>query len=322
MSLGNVIPASYKDSVIPFLSSEDKAMLEKYRVPSFSVQVALHELLGHGSGKLLKKNEDGTTNYSADLINPLTGQLIEQCYDHNDTYDSIFGSMGSAFEECRAECVGILLSLDKTILKEVFGYEGTEAEDVIYVNWLSMIYAGAAKALEMYQPSADGQGQWMQAHSQARFSILRVLIEAGEGLVDVQQIVGADGKPDLLISLDRNKIYTVGRAAINDYLLKIQVFKATADVVSARTMFDRLTAVDNDGKYPWAAWREIVMDKKQPRKFFVQHNTFLEGKTVGLKNYDATPEGLVQSWIERFPKGSSNIYRDLDYNWLKDRKHF
>lgn len=37
VSLGNVIPAAYKESVIPFLSDEDKQLLEKYRVPAFEV---------------------------------------------------------------------------------------------------------------------------------------------------------------------------------------------------------------------------------------------------------------------------------------------
>lgn len=37
VSLGNVIPAAYKESVIPFLSDNDKKLLEKYRVPAFEV---------------------------------------------------------------------------------------------------------------------------------------------------------------------------------------------------------------------------------------------------------------------------------------------
>jgi len=317
VSLGNVIPASYKETKIPFLSEKDKDLLNKYRTAAFEVQVGLHELLGHGLGKLLNKGPDGKTNYPPDLKNPLTNDLIESAYEEGENYDSVFASIGSAYEECRAECVGLLLSLDKTVLK-IFGFEGQEADNIIYVNWLSMVFAGAAKALEMYQPKTEA---WMQAHSQARFAILQVLLEAGEGLVTVEEIVGSDGKPDLLISLDASKIDTVGRKAIAEYLLRLQVYKSTADIKSAKQMFDKYTVVNNDGKYPWANWREIVLDKKQPRKLFVQCNLTLNGSgSVQLKGYDSSPEGLVLSWIERFTDPS--IYEDLENLRQKDKVHF
>jgi len=51
-------------------------------------------------------------------------------------------------------------------------------------------------------------------------------------------------------------------------------------VKTARKMFKAYTDVNNDGKYPWAKWRDIVMDKKQPRRLFVQHNTEIKGKLV------------------------------------------
>ena len=62
-----------------------------------------------------------------------------------------------------------------------------------------------------------------QAHMQARYVILRVLMEAGEGLVTIEKLVGEDGNPDLIVKLDRSKVNTVGKKAIGDFLRKLQV---------------------------------------------------------------------------------------------------
>lgn len=44
-------------------------------------------------------------------------------------------------------------------VSRIFGYEGQEAEDVTYVNWLSLLWNGVAKATEMFQPSTK---TWLQ----------------------------------------------------------------------------------------------------------------------------------------------------------------
>ncbi|CAL8091788.1 unnamed protein product [Orchesella dallaii] len=317
LSLGNVIISSSSSSKnpIPFLSDKDQEILKKYRVSSFEVQVGLHELLGHGSGKLFKKNPDGTTNCPSDLKNPLTGDLIEGTYEEGETYDSVFTTLGSAFEECRAECVGLFLCVDKTVIK-IFGWEGEEADAIIYANWLDMIFAGL-KALEMYQSET---AVWMQAHSQARFVILQVLLDAGEGFVHIVEKTGTDGNPDLMITLDGNKINSVGRKAMADFLLKQQVYKSTADIKSARKMFDKYSAVNNEGQHPWAKWRDIVLDKKKPPRLLVQPNLFLNNGDIQLKSYDSSLEGSIHSWIERFQDLS--IYEDLEYCRLKDKPYF
>lgn len=272
VSLGNVIPAHMKDTrAIPFLSEADQALMHKYRIPSFEVQVGLHELLGHGTGKLFKQTSLDSFNFDRDSVrNPLTGNKIDKFFLKGETYDSKFGPMGSSYEECRAEAVGLYLSLEREVLS-IFGHEGSVAEDIIYVNWLSLLWSGFAKAFEMYQPST---GTWSQAHAQARYVLLRVCLEAGDDFVNVEETV--EGK-DLRMTVDRKKIFTTGKKAIGDFLLKLQVYKSMGDVESAREMYDGYSAVPERGMHPWARWRDIILSRKEPRKIFVQSNTFIDG---------------------------------------------
>ena len=37
----------------------------------------------------------------------------------------------------------------------------------------------------------------------------------------------------------------------------------------------------------------------QPRKLFLQPNTVVEGDNVVLKDYPLTPEGIIESFIDR-----------------------
>ena len=69
------------------MEENDVDLISKYSKESLSLIVGLHELLGHGSGKLLTKDvENGTFNFPSDLLNPFTNEPIDTFYLSTETW--------------------------------------------------------------------------------------------------------------------------------------------------------------------------------------------------------------------------------------------
>merc|ERR1739838_139549 len=304
VSLSNVMAARTGVKGGPFLSDADLTLREKFGATSLEIQVGLHELLGHGCGKFLRVKDDGTLNFDKDLKNPFTGEPVTY-YLKGENYNTKFTNLSSAYEECRAEVVAMYLGLNNDIL-DVFGITNEDKEDIKYISWLDMCYAGL-RGLEMYQPA---QGKWGQAHSQARYVILRVALEAGEGLVDVVEVKGEDGLPDLKMSVDRSKIHTVRHKAMGDFLNKLQVYRSMGDSDAGRAMFEKYSEVPTEGSHPFGKWHEIVVRKRRPRMCLTMPNTRLVGEEVELAAYVDGAESMVASWVDRFALQDHDLIED------------
>ncbi|KZO99620.1 aflatoxin-detoxifizyme [Calocera viscosa TUFC12733] len=292
VSLANILAAKAPNDARPFVAKEDLALFVSYDDEAFNVQVANHELLGHGSGKLLKENEDGTKNFDpSKTINPLTGKPVATWYKPGQTPGQVLGTCSSSFEECRAEAAAMYLVFDRDILR-IFGHtEEQDIQDLQYISYLLMARAGL-RALEFYEVDAK---KHLQAHMQARMGLLKCMIQGG--IAKLEEIRSADGTlEDLIIRVDRQAVLKSGRDVFGKLLVDLQIRKSVADGDGARDFYEKLTN-------PLPNWlgdvRDMVLKKKQPRKIFVQPNTFVESGKVVLKEYDLSAEGTIQSFIER-----------------------
>jgi len=113
---------------VPFIRDEDMELYKKHGDEAFEVQVGLHELLGHGCGKLLQETEPGKYNFNVKSppVSPVTDKPVSTWYKPGETWGSVFGGMGPSYEECRAECVAMALCCDYGIL-QIFGIgDGSE----------------------------------------------------------------------------------------------------------------------------------------------------------------------------------------------------
>jgi dipeptidyl-peptidase-3 len=134
------------DEELTFIHPDDVALYNTWDSRAFELQVANHELLGHGSGKIFQEAADGTKNFDPDKVNRHPSCISSRVLDHTmissgyqsahgkanvsanmctvstfylilstrtswykpgQTPDSVLGEVSSSMEECRAETVAL-----------------------------------------------------------------------------------------------------------------------------------------------------------------------------------------------------------------------
>jgi dipeptidyl-peptidase-3 len=113
----------------PFLDASEAQEFKRCKFPAYYWWVVLHELLGHGTGRMMVENEEGKYNFDIDNrpVNPITGQPISSWYKPGQTWTGQFEELATTLDECRAELVGAYL-MDDVELLELIGF--TEASDI------------------------------------------------------------------------------------------------------------------------------------------------------------------------------------------------
>lgn len=293
VSLGNVVSAPIKDQNPTFLSDTDGEIFNKYYIDAYEVQVGIHELLGHGSGKLLSELPDGSFNF--DIKNPplgVDGKPVSTYYAKGETWASKFGPLAGPFEECRAEVISMYLYTNRELLS-IFGFTTKEEQDkIIYTSYLVMIRSGLM-ALDFWDPATKN---WGQAHMQARFSILKTFLEYSPNKELLKLTYSQSDFDDLKIELRADLIETAGHESMKDYLRHLHIYKATGDFENGSKYFvDRSTVTPELAKF-----RDVVRKKKLPRRQFIQANSVLNTKgQVLLREYKSNFEGMIESFVER-----------------------
>jgi len=301
VSLSNILRSIVPKDKVKYMSEEDGEFFKKMYGSAWDIGVGIHELLGHGSGRVLVEGSFEPEK----VISPLTGKPVTSWYKVGQTYDSVFKAHASPMEECRAESVSLVLCGEPDVLR-CFGHNPNELHDgcadTTYANYLLMLYSGFC-GLDTYVAATK---KWMQAHAQARFAIFTTLMKASReasgrtGKKPAVRFVISEDRTDVRLEVDRSQVMDVLLPAARELVCKLQVYRATADFENGSRFFDEITTVDLSDPDLATAY-EIIQRNHKPHSVFVQPLTQLSGTTARLVNFPATPAGMIESYQARFP---------------------
>jgi dipeptidyl-peptidase-3 len=106
------------------------------------IGTAIHELIGHGTGKLLTETAAGNFNFDHKNppISPVTSRPVQTWYKPGETWNSVFGKLAPTVEECRAFLVANYLADNRNILA-LFGYDENSTPTADDREWLDIMTA-------------------------------------------------------------------------------------------------------------------------------------------------------------------------------------
>ncbi|KAI1331974.1 peptidase family M49-domain-containing protein [Xylariaceae sp. FL0255] len=277
----------------PFIPDDEMELFKKHKYPAYYCWVVLHELLGHGTGRMMTEESPGKFNFDIDNppLSPLDGTPIKTWYKPGQTWTGQFGDLATTVDECRAELVGAFLMDDAELLR-IFGFtEDTEiiASDQVTYNLYQQLGVDGLRGLANFNVE---DMKWGQAHSRAHFAMLMCLLRNSDGCVQVEH---DEANNKLTVRVDRSKIVSHGKKALGEMLLRLHMYRCTADVQACRGYYEDLSHVDDER----LRWRKTVLLNTPSPLLNVQANTFMDGDTVVLKEYETTYESIIDSWYER-----------------------
>ena len=241
-----------------YATEEQQKILAENTIKCYEVHVACHELLGHGVGKLIYRNSDGS---SPTFTDPVTGEEFQSCYEKDETWNGKFGSISASYEECRADTCGFYLAQFPEVYT-LFGFEEKDVPQLMWVNIMNQMRKGVC-GLNLYNPETQ---RWGQAHTWGAFVLAMYLYKNQKSEMLKFEII--DGGNDFRIHLDRDLLMTEGTEMIRQFLIIIQTYKSSGCVERGKAFYDKYSVVDQ----LFLDIREVVMKNKKPRRIECNNN--------------------------------------------------
>ena len=279
---------SYVPTAVQFATAEQAKLLSDNVTKCYEVHVACHELLGHGTGKLIFRTEGQPTPTFTD---PDRGDTFESCYEVGEVWNTKFGAISTSFEECRADTCGFFLCTLPEVYT-LFGIEEHEVDTMLWVNVMQQFRKGIA-GLNLFNAET---GKWGQAHTQGAYVFAQYLLQNQK--TELCSLELTENGTDFLIHLNKENLMGEGRELIRQFLLILQTYKSSGCIERAAAWYAHYSKVEGE----LLKIREIVIANKVPRRLELYSRLErYNAKNILPINYHECFEGIILSFAERYP---------------------
>jgi len=191
--------------------------------------VACHELLGHGTGKLIYVKEGEPL---PEWTDPISGDKFKSAYKEGETWNGKFAEISASYEECRADTCGFYLASFKDVYT-LFGFEDDQIGTLLYCNVMNQFRKGIL-GLSLFNKETS---KWGQAHTQGGYVFTQYIYQnQKEKIVDFEI---NEKDQEFIIHLDKEKLMGEGRELIKQFLIILQVYKSTGNVERGREFYNK-----------------------------------------------------------------------------------
>ena len=276
-----------------FVPKEDLPRIEKVATRCQELNVALHELIGHGSGKLFMEKENGSLNFDpATTPNMLNPNDKVTWYKHNETWNTKFGQVSTSFEECRADVSALYLGY----LPEAYTLFDISSEEINDVMWYMSVnyFRKAIFGMKVFEPKNQ---KWGQAHTQGNYVIFNYIFTNQDQTNKIVDIVLNEGETDFTLIVDEPRLHSEGRRLAGELLRALQQYRSTADSEGGTAFYNKYSEVNAF----MLKLRAIVLGVECPVKLDLY--------------FDIEREGEEQWKINKYPENFQGILQSLTTNW-------
>ena len=289
------------------ICEKDIELYHKLSIKVSKFKTSLHELYGHGTGKLFKKDENGNYNFDINnVVNPLTNEKIKSYYLPGETYETKFSTFCRSLEEGRADYMAFYLVFDKKA-QQIFEFKEEEYEDVIYIMWLTNFISAIVGACQY------NNGIWKNPYSQERFMFLNYVYQNQEVNKEILKFNIDENNQSFKMEINKTNLIKYGKDIAAKILMQIHISKCIGDVKAAKEFVNKYSVVDEfmyqiNSMIPCSDVIKIRMNvdlikKEEDKKEIIEIN-----------QYPSTSIGFVKSVVDRF----NDDYNEITFKqWIK-----